>query len=61
MPWSTEGARPGVGLERIKGLREPFLADQLGGCFINSNAKPECSKAETKNEDVKESMDLSEI
>ena len=49
VPWSTEGARPGVGLEReIKGLREPFLADQLGGCFINSNAKPECSKGETK-------------
>ena len=49
VPWSTEGARPGAGLEReIKGLREPFLADQLGGCSINPNAKRECSKGETK-------------
>ena len=43
------GGEARSGPEReIKGLREPFLADQLGGCFINSNAKPECSKGETK-------------
>ena len=59
--WSRDEERPVVRTVDGEIATYTILKDQLGGCCINSNAKPWYSNGRQSSEDAEQSMDLTEI